>query len=145
MPIRPHLEAGARRMRLRIAGRERRIRGLRLGTKLMLLVLTLTLVLVPWLSFLALDEVGRALGQMRSHEQLLTAKNIATVFNGREDLIADLPVDLSDYESLFVPPIQGTVRLDGRATDWGEPRGRAAGVRPARRGRFIRAQAWQSP
>lgn len=109
-----------RRLRLRIAGRERRIRGLRLGTKLMLLVLTLTLVLVPWLSFLALDEVGRALAQMQSHDQLLTAKNIATVFNGREDLIADLP-DLSDYESLVAPPIQGTVRLDGRAADWGAP------------------------
>ena len=86
----------------------------------MLLVLTLTLVLVPWLSFLALDEVGRALAQMQSHDQLLTAKNIATVFNGREDLIAGLP-DLSDYESLVAPPIQGTVRLDGRATDWDAP------------------------
>ena len=110
-----------RRLRLRIAGRERRIRGLRLGTKLMLLVLTLTLVLVPWLSFLALDEVGRALAQMQSHDQLLTAKNIATVFNGREDLIADLPVELSDYERLVVSPIQGTVRLDGRPRDWGGP------------------------
>ena len=119
-PIRPRLASGARRLRLRIAGRERRIRGLRLGTKLTLLVLTLTLVLVPWLSFLALDEVGRALGQMQSHDQLLTAKNIATVFNGRDDLFADLPVDLSDYESLLVPPIQGTVRLDGNAADWGD-------------------------
>lgn len=86
----------------------------------MLLVLTLTLVLVPWLSFLALDEVGRALAQMQSHDQLLTAKNIATVFNGREDLLADLPVDLSDYERLVAPPIERTVRLDGRAADWGD-------------------------
>ncbi|MCY4012321.1 MAG: ATP-binding protein [Gammaproteobacteria bacterium] len=118
-PIRPRLTTGARRL-LRIAGRERRIRGLRLGTKLMLLVLTLTLVLVPWLSFLALDEVGRALAQMQSHDQLLTAKNIATVFNGREDLLADLPVEPSDYERLIVRAIEGTVRLDGRAADWGE-------------------------
>ncbi|MCY3813206.1 MAG: ATP-binding protein [Gammaproteobacteria bacterium] len=86
----------------------------------MLLALTLTLVLVPWLSFLALDEVGRALAQMQSHDQLLTAKNIATVFNGREDLIADLP-DRGDYESLVAPPIVGTVRLDGRVADWGAP------------------------
>ena len=85
----------------------------------MLLALTLTLVLVPWLSFLALDEIGRALAQMQSHDQLLTAKNIATVFNGREDLIADLP-DRSDY-ALVAPPIPGTVRLDGRAADWGAP------------------------
>ena len=121
-PIRLRLPTGARRLRLRIAGRERRIRGLRLGTKLMLLVLTLTLVLVPWLSFLALDEVGRALAQMQSHDQLLTAKNIATVFNGREDLLADLPVEPIDYERLIVPPIDGTVRLDGRAADWGAAR-----------------------
>lgn len=120
-PVWPRLGAAARRLGLRIAGRDRRIRGLRLGTKLMLLVLTLTLVLVPWLSFLALDEVGRALGQMQSHDQLLTAKNIATVFNGREDLLADLPVDPSDYQPLFAAPIEGTVRLDGQATDWGAP------------------------
>ena len=120
-PVWPRLGAAARRLGLRIAGRERRIRGLRLGTKLMLLVLTLTLVLVPWLSFLALDEVGRALGQMQSHDQLLTAKNIATVFNGREDLLADLPVEPSDYQGLLAEPIQGTVRLDGQATDWGAP------------------------
>ena len=120
-PVWPRLGAAARRLGLRIAGRERRIRGPRLGTKLMLLVLTLTLVLVPWLSFLALDEVGRALGQMQSHDQLLTAKNIATVFNGREDLLADLPVNPSDYQPLLAEPIQGTVRLDGQATDWGAP------------------------
>ena len=83
--------------------------------------MTLTLVLVPWLSFLALDEVGRALGQMQSRYQLLTAKNIATVFNGREDLLADLPVDLSEYATLFAEPIEGTVWLDGKATDWGAP------------------------
>ena len=118
-PVWPRLGAAARRLGLRIAGRERRIRGLRLGTKLMLLVLTLTLVLVPWLSFLALDEVGRALGQMQSHDQLLTAKNIATVFNGRDDLLADLPVEPSDYQGLLAAPIKGTVRLDGQATDWG--------------------------
>ena len=113
---------GARRVQFRDRSRIRdRAHGLRLGTKLMLLVLMLTLVLVPWLSFLALDEVGRALAQMQSHYQRLTAKNIATVFNGREDLFADLPVDSSDYETLFAEPTKGPVRLDGNPVDWGEP------------------------
>ena len=114
-----------------------RIRGLRLGTKLMLLVLTLTLVLVPWLSFLALDEVGRALSQMQSHYQRLTAKNIATVFNGRDDLFADLPVDPSEFEPLFAQPIRtGAVRLDGSMADWGiAPRGREFG-QPGQDGSF---------
>ena len=92
-------------------------------------MLTLTLVLVPWLSFLALDEVGKALGQMQSHYQLLTAKNIATVFNGRDDLLADLPPDLSEYETLLAEPIDRPVRLDGRLSDWGAaPRSRAFGA-----------------
>ena len=120
------LHAGSRRIRF---GDRPRVHGLRLGTKLMLLVLTLTLVLAPWLSFLALDEMGRALVQMQSHYQRLTAKSIATVFNGRDDLFADLPVDPSEYETLFAEPISGPVRLDGAATDWGEPlRGRQFGT-----------------
>ena len=105
------------------------LRGPRLGTKLAFLVLTLTLVLVPWLSFLALDEVGRALAQMQSHYQLLTAKNIATVFNGRDDLLAALPVETSEYETLIAEPISRPVRLDGRASDWGtEPGSRTFGA-----------------
>lgn len=133
------LGASARRSwQTLFTGPERpRVRGLRLGTKLALLVLTLTLVLVPWLSFLALDEVGRALGQMQSHYQRLTAKNIATVFNGRDDLFADLPVDPSEFEPLFAQPIRDrAVRLDGRIADWGTaPRTRDFGL-PGQDGSF---------
>lgn len=100
----------------RAAGRRR---GLRLGTKLALLVLALAALLVPWLSTLLIDEMGQALAQMRSQHQRLTAKSISTVFNGRDDLFADLPVDPSAYEALFAEPIPNRVRLDGAAADWG--------------------------
>ncbi len=111
--------------------RDRRGRGPRLGTKLALLVLALAMVLVPWLSTLLLDEMGQALAQMQSQHQRLTAKSISTVFNGRDDLFADLPVEPSEYEALFAEPIANLVRLDGTAGDWGDVAQRARWFGPA--------------
>ena len=111
--------------------RDRRRRGPRLGTKLALLVLALAMVLVPWLSTLLLDEMGQALAQMQSQHQRLTAKSISTVFHGREDLFADLPVEPSEYEALFAEPIANLVRLDGAASDWGSVAQRARWFGPA--------------
>ena len=96
----------------------KRLRGPKLGFKLMLL--GLALLIVPWLSYRQLVEMERLLIQGRSQTQLLTAEGISTLFNGREDLFNDLPVDIEDYESLFAHPLQGSLRLDGRIADWGE-------------------------
>ncbi|MEQ8483658.1 MAG: ATP-binding protein [Pseudomonadales bacterium] len=96
----------------------RRIRGPRLGTKIMLL--GLTLLMVPWFSYRQLVEMERLLIQGQSNAQLLTAEGISTLFNGREDLFNDLPVSLEDFESLYAHPLQNAVRLDGRVEDWGE-------------------------
>lgn len=114
-----------------LAKRDSRGRGPRLGTKLTLLVLALAMVLVPWLSTLLLDEMGQALAQMQSQHQRLTAKSISTVFNGRDDLFADLPVEPSEYEALFAEPITNLVRLDGAASDWGSVAQRARWFGPA--------------
>jgi signal transduction histidine kinase len=111
--------------------RDRRGRGPRLGTKLALLVLALALIIVPWLSTLLLDQMGQALAQMQSQHQRLTAKSISTVFNGRDDLFADLPVEPSEYEALFAEPIANLVRLDGAAGDWGGVAQRARWFGPA--------------
>ena len=94
----------------------RRIRGPRLGTKLILL--GLTLLIVPWFSYRQLVEMERLLIQGQSHTQLKMAEGISTLFNGREDLFNDLPVTIEDYESLFAHPLQNNVRLDGRVDDW---------------------------
>ena len=96
----------------------KRLRGPKLGVKLMLL--GLALLIVPWFSYRQLAEMERLLIQGRSQTQLLTAEGISTLFNGREDLFNDLPVDIEDYESLFAHPLQGSARLDGRIADWGE-------------------------
>ncbi|HEX7034944.1 MAG TPA: ATP-binding protein [Pseudomonadales bacterium] len=96
----------------------RRIRGPRLGTKIMLL--GLTLLIVPWFSYRQLVEMERLLIQGQSNALLLTAEGISTLFNGREDLFNDLPVTIEDFESLYAHPLQTAVRLDGRVEDWGE-------------------------
>ena len=94
------------------------IRGPRLGTKLMLL--GLTLLIVPLFGYRQLVEMERLLIQGQSHAQLLTAEGISTLFNGREDLFNDLPVTIEDFESLYAHPLQNPVRLDGDMTDWGD-------------------------
>ncbi|MFU8817669.1 MAG: hypothetical protein ACNA7W_20165, partial [Pseudomonadales bacterium] len=96
----------------------RRFRGPRLGTKIMLL--GLTLLMVPWFSYRQLVEMERLLIQGQSNAQLLTAEGISTLFNGREDLFNDLPVTIEDFESLYAHPLQNAVRLDGRVEDWGD-------------------------
>ena len=94
------------------------LRGPRIGTKLMLL--SLTLLVVPWFSYRQLLEMERLLVQGQSQAQLLTAEGISTLFNGREDLFNDLPVTIEDYESLFAQSLESNIRLDGRYDDWGE-------------------------
>ena len=100
-----------------------RIRGPRLGTKLALL--GTALLVIPWLSYLLLQEMERLLVRMQSHQQQLMAESIATSFHGRGELFSDLPVNPEEYEFLYAEPIAATVRLDGRLSDWGEVSTRA--------------------
>ena len=99
----------------------KRLRGPRIGTKLMLL--SLTLLAVPWFSYRQLLEMERLLVEGQSQAQLLTAEGISTLFNGREDLFNDLPVTIEDYESLFAHPLENNIRLDGSYDDWGDEDG----------------------
>ncbi|MEM9624167.1 MAG: ATP-binding protein [Pseudomonadota bacterium] len=95
-----------------------RVTGPRLGTKLFLF--GLALLVVPWFSYQQLVDMERILVQSQSQAQLLTAKSISTLFNGREDLFNNLPVNLEDFEALFAHPLQSSVRLDGIADEWDE-------------------------
>ncbi|MCB1683143.1 MAG: ATP-binding protein [Pseudomonadales bacterium] len=95
----------------------KRITGPRIGTKLMML--GLTLLIVPWFSYRQLVEMERLLIQGQSHAQLLTAEGISTLFNGREDLFNDLPVTIEDFESLYAHPLQNAIQLNGKVDDWG--------------------------
>ncbi len=95
-----------------------RIRGPRLGTKLLLW--GLVLLIVPWISYRQLIGMERLLIQGQSQAQLLTAEGISTLFNGREDLFNDLPVRIEDYESLYARPLPNPIHIDGKDSDWGQ-------------------------
>ena len=95
----------------------RRFRGPRIGTKLALL--GSFLMVVPFFSYRQVVEMERLLLEGQRNTQLLKAKGIATLFNGRDSLFNDLPVNTSDYEPLFVQPLAEPVRLDGLGDDWG--------------------------
>lgn len=92
------------------------LRGPRLGSKLMLL--SLALLTVPVISYRQLVEMESFLIEGQSQAQLLTSEGISTLFNGREDLFNDLPVNLEDYEALYAHPLKDPVRIDGRDNDW---------------------------
>ena len=51
--------------------------------------------------------------------QLLTAEGISTLFNGRDDLFNDLPLNLDDFEPLYAQPLTNNIRLDAEIDDWG--------------------------
>ena len=100
-------------------------RGPRLGTKLALLGLPLALVVVPLLSSVLLTQMERWSVQWQSEQQRRIAEGIAVSFNGRDDLFADLPVNLGEYETLEARHIQKQPRLDGAIDDWGDQAARA--------------------
>ena len=91
-------------------------RGPRLGTKLA--VLGLALLVIPFFSYRQLVQMEQLMVQFQSQTLLVYARNIASLFNGREDLFNDLPVTLEQFEPLFAHPLQATVRLDGVADEW---------------------------
>ncbi len=90
--------------------------GPRLGTKLALLALVL--LSIPWLGYQYLLETKNFLLQGQAQAQLLTAKGIALTLQSNENLFNDLPVDLSDYETLTTYPLDYPIRVDGYADDW---------------------------
>ena len=104
-------------------------RGPRLGTKLALLGVPLALVVVPLLASVLLAQMERWSVRWQSEQQRRIAEGIAVSFNGREDLFADLPVNVGEYDTLEARHIQEQPRLDGAIDDWGEH-----AVRPARFG-----------
>jgi len=97
----------------------KRLRGPKLGTKIVLLGL-LVLVIPTWISNRQLVELERILIQAQSQTQLKTAQGISSLFNGREDLFQNLPLSLDDYEALFANPMQNPIRFDGKDNDWEE-------------------------
>lgn len=99
--------------------RTRRIWGLRLATKLMLVGLPLALVLVPWVSFALLDWMEEAIVQSQSNIQKGVAENIASLFHGEVELFEDLSTAPSEAD-LVARRIANPVRLNAQASEWGD-------------------------
>ena len=97
--------------------KKNRIRGPRLATKLFILM-SLALVVLPWFSYLYLQEMEDFLVDSQANAQLLTAEGISTLLNGRSDLFNELPLSPEGYEQLYAHPLTTPVRIDGKSNDW---------------------------
>jgi len=91
--------------------------GPRLGTKLFILT-SFILVIIPWFSYLYLAEMEGVLLESQRNAQLLTARGVATLLNGRSDLFDELPINPDGYEQLYAYPLEKPIRIDGNDADW---------------------------
>jgi two-component system, OmpR family, sensor histidine kinase ChvG len=93
------------------------IRGPRLGTKLLILM-SFALVVIPWFSYLYLNEMEDFLVDSQAGAQMLTAEGISTLLNGRPDLFNELPLSPEGYEQLYAHPLKTPINIDGKSNDW---------------------------
>ena len=93
-----------------------RLRGPRLGTKLILI--GLVLLSIPWLGYRYLLETKNFLLEGQAQAQLLTAKGIAITLQSNDKLFNDLPLNIKDYETLTSYPLDYPIRIDGYNDDW---------------------------
>lgn len=84
------------------------------------MLLGLTMLIVPLLSYRQIVVMERLLVQAESQNQIRHATTVSSLFNGRDDLFRDLPVNVEDFENLFAYPLEQNVRLDGDLSDWGD-------------------------
>ena len=92
-------------------------RGPRLGTKLLILM-SFALIVIPWFSYLYLNEMEDFLIDAQANAQILTAEGISTLLNGRSDLFNELPLSPEGYEQLYAHPLKTPIRIDGKSNDW---------------------------
>jgi two-component system sensor histidine kinase ChvG len=92
-------------------------RGLRFRLNTQILVFALVLISIPWLSyrFVAETRVFMIEGQTQAQEQL--ARGIVTLFQGRDDLLAELPY-LDSQQVVFSHPLLGPAKVDGYISEW---------------------------
>jgi signal transduction histidine kinase len=92
------------------------LRGPPLGIKL--LVLFAALLVVPYFSFRQVIEAEALLIQGQAEAQLLSARGIAALLNGRDDLLAPLAPATAGTQRVDVVPLDAPVTADGAAADW---------------------------
>ena len=92
-------------------------RRLRFRINAQVLLFALVLVSIPWLSyrFVAETRVFMIEGQTQAQEQL--ARGIVTLFQGRDDLLAELPY-LDSQQVVFSHLLTGPAKVDGYTSEW---------------------------
>jgi signal transduction histidine kinase len=96
-------------------------RGMSMASRI-LLFSSVFLIALPWLGYRYFDEMKDFLLQGQEDAQILAARAVATVLNGRSDLFypVDQPVDIAlEKSALYVYPLEAPVEVDGYASDWG--------------------------
>ena len=98
-----------------------RRRGMSMGAR-MLLFSSLFLIALPWLGYRYIDEMKNFLLQGQEDAQLLAARAVAVVLNGRAELFQPVeePGDIAiEKSALYVYPLEDPVEVDGYSGDWG--------------------------
>jgi two-component system, OmpR family, sensor histidine kinase ChvG len=98
-----------------------RCRGMSMGAR-MLLFSSLFLLALPWLGYRYIDEMKNFLLQGQEDAQLLAARAVAVVLNGRVELFHSIgePADIAiEKSALYVYPLEVPVEVDGYSGDWG--------------------------
>ncbi len=93
-----------------------KIIGLRLTPKLLLA--GTTLLIIPWLGLQTLSAMQQFLIDGQAQAQLLSAKGIATLLHGRDDLFDEPGDDSSSYADFPLYPLPGKILLDAYQEDW---------------------------
>lgn len=88
----------------------------------MLLFSSLFLFALPWLGYRYIDEMKNFLLKGQEDAQLLAARAVAVVLNGRAELFRPVedPADIAlEKSALYVYPLEEPVEVDGYSGDWG--------------------------
>lgn len=86
-----------------------------------LIIISLLLLVIPWLGYQYLVEMKDFLLKGQEKAQLLATQAIATVLHDRNDLFdpaEDIPASLAEQGSVYAYPLDAPVQIDGYLTDW---------------------------
>jgi hypothetical protein len=98
-----------------------RTRGLSIRTKLLLV--SLALLLIPWMGYQYVRDMKGFLLQGQENALSLTARAVSTVLHDRPELFdpeTGAPQLIGEPTDIFAYPLPNHIRLDGDPADWGE-------------------------
>ena len=86
-----------------------------------LIVISLLLLVIPWLGYQYLAEMKEFLLKGQEKAQLLAAQAVATVLHDRSDLFdpsENIPTSIVEQGSVYAYPLEVSIHVDGYLSDW---------------------------